>query len=200
MTFAFNNPGFLYLLPITALPVVLHLILKSRRNNITFGTVKYIRLAYEKRIKGFRLRQILLLIARILLILFLILSFARPVLKKGGSGISTEYNNSVVIIADNSFSMNYREGKYDNFADVKKKVLDICSVLKPGDTAALITAEDADSFVSGSLTYNIESVKGDAENMELYNGKLDISGSIKRAEKLLDDSINPVKVIYIILT
>lgn len=93
---AFLNPLFLLGLISLPIPFIIHLWNRKRTRRMAFPYIKLLKRA-EKGQRGFlRLKEILLLIMRTLLLLFLVLGFAKPVVK-GGS--------EVLVILDDSFDM-----------------------------------------------------------------------------------------------
>jgi len=75
---SFINSFFLYLLPLVAVPIVIHLIGRQRYYKQEFSTLRFLKQLEIDLIRKLKIRQILLLLLRILLILLLILVFARP--------------------------------------------------------------------------------------------------------------------------
>ncbi|MGY3052290.1 hypothetical protein ACVWYG_000480 [Pedobacter sp. UYEF25] len=101
---SFLYPGFLFALFAIAIPVIIHLFNFRRFKKIYFSNVRFLKEVEEQHSSKERLKNILILVARILTIIFLVLAFAQPFLsnsKKTSSGAT----NSISIFVDNSFSM-----------------------------------------------------------------------------------------------
>ncbi len=100
----FLNPIFLWLLPLTGIPLILHLL--NRRNIITidFSSVRFLQLIEKESINRLQLLQLLLLILRTIIVLLLVLMITRPVLE--GVFTTTGQSQSAVhtILYDDSFS------------------------------------------------------------------------------------------------
>lgn len=100
----FLNPIFLWLLPLTGIPLILHLL--NRRNIVTidFSSVRFLQLIEKESINRLQLLQLLLLILRTIIVLLLVLMITRPVLE--GVFSTTAQSQSAVhtILYDNSFS------------------------------------------------------------------------------------------------
>ena len=75
---SFLNPGFLYLLPLVALPFIIHLFAAKVQRRAKFSWVRLLRSAQYEGKKRRRLLEILILILRSLAILSLIMLAARP--------------------------------------------------------------------------------------------------------------------------
>lgn len=91
----------------------------------------------KTRLRWLRIREILLLLLRILILAFLALAFARPALtsKHGSSHAPT----SAVILIDNSPSAERLSSSGIIFDDIKKGALQIMSLLGPADDVTFIT-------------------------------------------------------------
>lgn len=78
----FNNPLFLYLLPLSLLPLLLHILFLKFIKKIPFPWLGFVEEKEDERKKRRRLRELLLLLSRILFLLFLLLFLSSPVLKR----------------------------------------------------------------------------------------------------------------------
>jgi hypothetical protein len=102
----FLNPFILFALPAILIPIIIHFLNRTKRKEIPFSTIHFLKQMVHREIRKLRLRQILLMVVRIFLILFLILAFARPTLKSNFGPISGDTASEVVFIIDNSMSLN----------------------------------------------------------------------------------------------
>jgi len=103
-------PFFLWLLPLTAIPLLIHLL--SRRNIITidFSTLRFLKMMEKESIRKLKLRQLILLILRTIIILLFIIMITRPMLPGAFSLQNSGESALHAIILDDSFSM---QGNYD---------------------------------------------------------------------------------------
>ena len=117
---SFLAPIFLWFLPLTAIPLIIHLL--NRRNVITidFSTLRFLKLLERESIRKLQLLQLLLLILRTFIILLLILMITRPVVK----GVFNLQNSSEsalhAVILDDSFSM---RGNIDIIRNAAQNIL-----------------------------------------------------------------------------
>ena len=96
---------FLYLLPLAAVPVLFHLLMRRQRKTVLFSTRMFFdsmqpRLSFHR-----KFREPLLLAARTLLLFFLLLALARLAVPKMGSILGLGGEQAAVIVIDNSSSM-----------------------------------------------------------------------------------------------
>ena len=79
----FLTPAFLWLLPIAITPLLLHLLNKRPPQTVTFSHIKWLQDAHKKRMPKKRIKEVLLMLMRMLMLIFLILFFSRPVIRQG---------------------------------------------------------------------------------------------------------------------
>jgi hypothetical protein len=100
----FLYPTFLFALFAIAIPIAIHLFNFRRFKKLDFTNVKFLQEVKRESSTRNKLKNLLLLLARILAIIFLVLAFAQPLVKKDGYKQSAA-NYAVSIYIDNSFSM-----------------------------------------------------------------------------------------------
>ncbi|NUN22837.1 MAG: BatA domain-containing protein, partial [Candidatus Jettenia caeni] len=125
---SFLNPLLLLGILGASIPVIIHLINKKKAISHRFAAIDFL-LQTNKRISvKFKLRQLILLILRASLIIFLALALAKPFLKTFGGGVAEKnVPTSNVIIVDDSYSMQYVSNSESFFASAKtaaKKIID----------------------------------------------------------------------------
>jgi len=96
---------FLYLLPLAAAPIVFHLLMRRQRKRILFSTKMFFHRVNPRLTIHRKLREMLLLAARILLIALLLLALARLTVTGIGAVLGLGGNQAAVVIIDNSASM-----------------------------------------------------------------------------------------------
>lgn len=109
---SFLNPGILWLLPLISIPLLIHLLGRQRFQTVEFSTLRFLKSLQSDVLRRLKIRQIILLIIRTLLILCLILIFARPYRSDQAPGIFVAKGSNLYLIIDNSASMNLnRQGR-----------------------------------------------------------------------------------------
>ena len=103
----FLSSIYLWLIPLSTLPLLIHLFYNKQFTLVEFSTIKFLKDLEIDSMKRIRILEILLLIIRTLIILFLILMISRPVLKSNTFKSYFESTRSIscVIAIDDSFSM-----------------------------------------------------------------------------------------------
>ncbi|MBL9114845.1 MAG: BatA domain-containing protein [Verrucomicrobiaceae bacterium] len=101
---SFLAPVLLFGLPLAALPVIIHLIHLHRRRTVPWAAMMFLLMA-QKMNRGFsKLRQFLILAARVLAVLALVFVISRP-LAGGWLGLTGGAPDTVLVLLDRSASM-----------------------------------------------------------------------------------------------
>lgn len=108
---AFLYPSFLFALAAIAIPVILHLVQLRRAKRIEFSNVRFIQASQEVTASQRKIKNLLILICRILFIIFLVFAFSQPFLP--GTTASTTSDKEVTILVDNSYSMQNMQAEKD---------------------------------------------------------------------------------------
>ena len=102
---SFINPFFLYFLPLLAVPTIIHLLGRQKYKKVEFSSLRFLEKLEHDVIRRLKLRQIILLILRTLLILFLILVFTRPYRTGSSLRVFVSRGETLYLVIDNSSSM-----------------------------------------------------------------------------------------------
>lgn len=130
----FLAPWFLAGMAAVGLPVWLHLLRKHKTTPLPFSSLMFFEKRTQSSIKHKRLRYLVLFTLRTLLILLIVLAFARPFIQQRIPP-RTRSNEVTVLAIDNSLSM--RAGT--RLADAKAAAKSLVSSLHVGERAEVLT-------------------------------------------------------------
>lgn len=99
----FLHPEFLYALFALAIPIIIHLFNFRRYKRVLFTNVAFLREVNERTQASQKIKHWLVLLSRMLLITFLVLAFAQPIVPETETTVKSE--KAVSVFVDNSFSM-----------------------------------------------------------------------------------------------
>lgn len=116
----FINPYYLFGLFAIAIPIIIHLFNFRRFKKVYFTNVKFLKEVEISTKKQNKLRNRIILLTRILSIIFLVLLFAQPYFPNNEDKLVEKGQNAVVVIVDNSFSMQ-NQGKQGRLLDEAKQ-------------------------------------------------------------------------------
>jgi Aerotolerance regulator N-terminal len=130
----FLNPSILLGLFAASIPILIHILNFRKLQKVEFSTLSFLKELQKSKIKKIKIKQWLLLLLRTLIIIFLVLAFARPTLENVSlAGTTSTAKSSTVFILDNSFSMSYVGDNGSNFNRSKKTVKSIIEQIENGD-------------------------------------------------------------------
>src|SRR5688572_27556644 len=131
------NPLLLLLGAAAAVPLLLHLLQRHQGPRFVFPALRYLRRAEKESARRIRLRQILLMLLRMVAILLIAFAAARPFWRAGGVGHSP---TAVVIILDNSMSSGAIDGETRVLDQLKERALEMLAAAGPDDRFWLLRA------------------------------------------------------------
>lgn len=135
----FIYPGFLFALFTLAIPIIIHLFNFRRFKKIYFTNVRFLKEIRQDTQSHSRLKNLLILISRLLAVAFLVFAFAQPYIpitnKKAEAG-----TRRVSIFVDNSFSMDAMGKNGSLLETAKKKAREIALAYDQADQFQILTA------------------------------------------------------------
>jgi len=99
----YQNPQLLYFLFAIAVPIIIHLFNFRKHKTIYFSSIRFLKEIKEDNRKRTNLKNLLILLSRILAISFLVFAFSKPYITNNQTNNNT--TNNIFIYIDNSFSM-----------------------------------------------------------------------------------------------
>src|SRR5262245_15515608 len=101
---SFLTPLFLVGLAGLAIPVILHLIQKERKNVVHFPSLMFLRRIPYQSVQRRRIRHWFLLLMRLAALALIVLAFSRPFLRRTELVAGASGAREVVILVDRSYS------------------------------------------------------------------------------------------------
>jgi len=147
----FLNPAVLFGLIAAGAPLLIHLLSKRRAREIPFPSIMLLKEMRSDSIRLLKLKQIAMLILRTLVIILIVLAFARPALK---SVFRENARTAAVVIIDGSASMDYVDGGETLFARALRTGAEILMFFKNDDSAAVIISGTIPELLESGMTRN----------------------------------------------
>jgi len=149
----FLNPLFLIGSALLAVPVLIHLVRRERSEIIPFSSLMFLLKIPKRMIRQQMLKNLLLMLLRLLLIALIVGVFARPYLVQSAApdGTPVGRGRGFVMLLDNSYSMQYGT----NFEKMKSEAVSRINALGGGDRMAIVSFND-----SAEVLVNATSDKG----------------------------------------
>lgn len=120
----FLNSSFLYYLGFASVPIIIHILNKQRYKRINWAAMEFLRLALQKVRRRIQLEELILLIIRTLIIVFLIGAFSKPYLKSSMNlPLLTDTGKYYILVLDSTLSMNLALKGISNFQRAKETLI-----------------------------------------------------------------------------
>ena len=194
----FLNSAILFFLIAALIPLLIHLFNRRRIKKVDFSSILFLKSLEKVRLRRLKLRQIILLILRSLIILFVVLAFARPSLKGSlSSVIGSQTETSAVILLDNSYSMGYETPQGQLFEIAKKKAKSTVDLFSEGDEAYLVVFNSEANNLTPQPSSSFDDLKELISETELSYQSTNISRALNLAFESLSRSKSLNREIYL---
>jgi aerotolerance regulator-like protein/VWA domain-containing protein len=189
------NPLLLFGALLGIVPIVIHLLNKTKYKVEPFGAMMFLVASVKVRASRIKLQQLLLLLLRILFFVFLALALARPVIMpKFGTASNQPVSN--ILIIDDSFSMHQGEGDNKVFSKVRKSALRIIDRMSNADNMQIIIAGQRPKLLFPRFSYDKTFLRQTVEGLKPGYGTTDVVRAMEEALWSLENSNLPVRRIY----
>lgn len=195
---AFLNPLFLLGLFAAAVPLLIHLWSRRQAVTVDFSSLMFLVAAHRQNVRRIQLKQLLILLLRMLIVALIALVLARPFLTLGLPLAAVRAKTDVVIVLDNSYSMQYEDVDGVWFEKAKTIASDVLRSLRHGDSASLILMSDIPQPIFRQLTPDIDGVITAVQNAEVSYRSTNIQPSVELAHEILSESNQQNKELYIV--
>ena len=135
----FIYPSFLWALLALAIPVIIHLFHFRRFKKVYFTNVRFLKEIKEETSNRNRIRNLLILLSRMLAVGFLVFAFAQPIIFQGDEVKAGR--NAVSVFVDNSFSMNATQKGAALLTIAKERARQIVQAYSESDEFQILTNE-----------------------------------------------------------
>ena len=197
----FLNALMLFGLVAVAVPVIIHLFHRRRVSTVDFSSVIFIRDHHLQRSRALRLRELLLLLLRTLIVLLLVLAFARPVVEGLAGALmggSLAQRSVFAIVLDNSYSMG--AGRYGDtpFTAARAEAERIIDTMRQGDEGLLILTAAPPAVFPAVPTDRMETLRARLSETEVSERPGDVARALRLARQKLAGTVSANKGIYLL--
>ncbi len=134
----FVYPLFLWALAAISIPIIIHLFHFRRYKKIVFSDIRFLQQLQEQNKSKQKLKDLLILLCRILAVSAMVLAFAQPFIPLGQNS-KTGGSNVISVFVDNSFSMNAQGSDGALFEMAKNKARAIVNAYDNNDKFQVLT-------------------------------------------------------------
>jgi hypothetical protein len=181
---SFLHPGILVagLLAI-AIPILIHLLLRRKRQPVKWGAMRFLLEAYRKRRRRLTLEQMLLLATRCLLVALLGAALAKPM---WGGSATGEGGRLLVVVIDDSIASGATVGGESDLRASASRAIELLEQADParGDRVAVIGLGSPARAIVSPPTADLVSVRRTLESLEPTDAGPDWAGSLTLASAI----------------
>lgn len=191
---SFVYPWFLWALLALAIPIIIHLFHFRRFKTVYFTNVKFLKEVKEQTSARSKLKHLLVLLARLLVVAFLVLAFAMPYIPSKG-GQNKAGSKDVSIFFDNSFSMAAESEDVRLLEKARSRVAEIVSAYSVDDRIQILTA-DFEGRDQRLLSKEDALIR--VNEVEITHNVRNLSKVLARQKSAVQAGKNKVKELYIV--
>ena len=189
----FVYPSLLWALTLLVIPIIIHLFYFRRFKKVYFSNVRFLKEIKQETSSRNKIKNLLILLMRLLAIAALIFAFAQPFL--AGSKQVKSGTKGVSIYIDNSFSMSAETDDESLLQRAKKKAIEIVEAYSETDKIQILTSDfegKHQRFVSK------EEARGLIDEIEKSPAARELSRVIDRSKQAMRTEEFDNKFVYLI--
>lgn len=195
--FAAVNPAYFYALAAVAIPIIIHFLFKARKQQIQFSSVEFILASTVLKSRRIRFKELLLLLLRVAIIALVTLAFARPFLRRNVSAFGFVGRADLAIVLDDSYSMQYREGRRTRFQAAVQRATETIAKCRGGDRVGIVLAAQPNPPAL-KLTPNFSTARLLLSKLAPTSQTSALAAAIDRAVTMLKSSSADHKVVFVL--
>lgn len=183
MPFIFTNAALLAALAGLGIPIAIHLLMKRRQVRMKFSTIRFFQQQDPQAKARRKLRNLLLLLLRLLAFSLVVLAFARPFFRRDGASPGQRQRRQVVVVLDRSLSLGAKDSKgvrWDNALAATRRLV---GSLGADDRVALVSCAARAEVLSGFAPPAVVAAKLSALAPEASTG--DLADGLREATRLV---------------
>lgn len=179
-------------------PLLLHLLNLRRLKTLEFSTLRFLQELQQTQVRRLKLQQLLLLVLRTLLIIFAVLAFARPTIPSNLPLLASNARSSVVILVDNSGSMEAADQKGQRLQQAKDNAKRLIGLLNNGDEVCVLPMVSNDPFAFVGFTRTFAQANNQVDAIGLSTNRASMSNALHDANELLKNATNSHRELFVI--
>ena len=194
----FLNPIMLAGLGGALLPLVLHLLARSRYRNVEWGAMMFLESQANEQRQAAKLKQWLLLAMRMATVALLAIALARPITRSAWGAVSQQGPVTAVIVLDCSHSMSTIEDGRPRFEQAREAAMQVISSLRPGDKVALVLGGEVREVPFPEPTADLQAVARQITELRSPTGMADLATAMDKGLELAARAEQGGQELYVI--
>src|SRR5258706_2625919 len=178
-------------------PLVLHLLSRSRYRTVDWGAMMFLQGAEARVMQSARVKQWLILLLRMALIAALAMALAQPVMRGRWGGLARDGRVNAVIVLDGSARMQFDENGKSRMELARAAVLNILESLKES-SVAIVLAGVRDTEQLAQPTTDLQQLAQRVLALPEPSGRADLAPALERAVDILDRGADAGRELYVV--
>ena len=180
----FLHPEFLWLAPLLAVPILIHLLNRVRYRRMRWAAIEFLLATERRAIRRARLRQILLMALRVMVLAGALGALAQPIFS-GGLASLLGGSTQVAVLLDSSASMSATDASGSAFDRAKKMAAADVAALPRGVRAVAGTFSSRYDSALRDPIQDHGAVAASIESCKITSGGTDVPGALREAADAL---------------
>jgi hypothetical protein len=178
-------------------PLVLHLLSRSRYRTVEWGAMMFLDGGEARVMQAARLKELAILLLRMALIAALAMALAQPVMRGRSGGLARDARVNAVIVLDYSASMLFEENGRTRMDLARSAVLGILESLRES-SAAVVVMGSRDAEQLAQPTTDLQQLAQRVLALSEPAGQANLPDALLRAAEILDRSSEPNRELYLV--
>ncbi len=151
---------------VAAVPIVLHLLNRRRRQTIAWPAMQFLREAIQRRSRNVQLWQWLLLLARVVAVLLIAAALANPILRQAAP-VAPRPPHTHVLVLDTSYSMQATGvSGASRFQTAVEAAIRYCQSTAPGDRFLVVAMQTEPFAIVSRPSANVAAVRAEISGLQ----------------------------------
>jgi hypothetical protein len=194
MEFSLLHAGLAAGATLAAIPVILHLFMKQTPKHVIFPALRLIRERQKRSRKKLRVKNWLLLLARMAVLALMALALARPALHSQANLGDREVPTALALVFDTSLSMQYTEKNETRLAEAKQRADEILK--KTTDSSQVFVIDSAEPGAPPPMSP--AAAKKRIDGLTLRDANRSLNSALGQAYRAVADSDRPRREVYVL--
>lgn len=138
------------------IPIIIHLLNRRRYRPVPWAAMHFLLEAIRVNARRIQIEDLILLVLRILVLVLVALAFALPILRGSALLLGRQPHVCLVLLLDDSYSMNYVEGETSRFDRAREAARDVIGALRRGDSVSVILMSDRPRRLFREPTFDLD--------------------------------------------
>ncbi len=176
---------------VAAVPVVLHLLNRRRRQTIAWPAMQFLRAAIQRRSRNLQLWQWLLLLARVAAVLLIAAALANPILRQAASAPSRPPQTHVLVL-DTSYSMQaVGDSGTTRFQTASDAAVQYCRSAAAGDRFLVVAMQAEPLAIVSRPSADVAAVQDEIRQLQAGHSPASLSATLALVERLTPANATP---------